>query len=124
MTLLIIRTLLFLYPDKEQGQVASTVSPDAHQVEDVSNDKDEELRELMSPLRNQTPTKGEWMEPTSMQSATATVVPTIYENSCSVHGMKVLQQYSRKRNNKNRNRMRILRMIRYTDQRRDLSNSW
>ena len=51
----------------------------------------------------------------------------------SVHGMNVLQQYSRKHNNKqhqislkrsnkNRNRMRILGLIRYTDQRSDLSN--
>ena len=47
----LVTSTLFLYPDKEQGQVVSTVSPDAHQVEDVSDDKDEELRELMSPLR-------------------------------------------------------------------------
>ena len=91
-------------------------------VEDVSDDKDEDLRELMSPLRNQTPSEGEWMEPITTPSATTAAVPTINENSCSVHGMKVLQQYSSKRSNKNRNRKRILGMMRYIDQRSDLSN--
>ena len=52
------------------------------------------------------------MEPIHMQNKTKAAVPTTNENSCSVHGMKVLQQYSSKRTNKNRNRKRILRMIR------------
>ena len=66
-------------------------------VEDVPDDEDEDLQELMSPIRNQTPSEGEWMEPIPTQSKTTAAVPTINENSCSVHGTKVLQQYSPKR---------------------------
>ena len=91
-------------------------------VEDVPDDEDEDLQDLMSPIRNQTPSEGEWMEPIPTQSKTTAAVPTINENSCSVHGTKVLQQYSPKRTNKNRNRKRIRKMIRYTEQCSDLSN--
>ena len=92
----------FLYPDDERERVV---------VEDVPDDEDEDLQEPISLLRNQTPPDGEWMEPIPTQSATTAAVPTVKENSCSAHGTKVLQQYSTKRNNNNRNRMRILRMI-------------
>ena len=91
-------------------------------VEDVPDDEDEDLQEPISLLRNQTPPDGEWMEPIPTQSKTTAAVPTINENSCSVHGTKVLQQYSPKRTNKNRNRKRIQKMIRYTEQCSDLSN--
>ena len=42
----LVTPTFFLYPDDEQERVA---------VEDVSIDEDEDLQELMSPLRNQTP---------------------------------------------------------------------
>ena len=56
----LVTPTFFLYPDDEQERVA---------VEDVSIDEDEDLQELMSPLRNQTPSEGEWMEPISTPSA-------------------------------------------------------
>ena len=109
-------------PQQKVGGETNSVTSNSSQpisVEDVSDDEDEDLRELMSPLRNQTPSEGEWMEPISTQSATtAATVPAINENSCSVHDMKVLQQHSWKRNNKNRNRKRILGMMRYTHHRK------
>ena len=104
---LVTPSSFFLYPDDERERVV---------VEDVPDDEDEDLQELMSPIRNQTPSEGEWMEPIPTQSKTTAAVPTINENSCSVHGTKVLQQYSSKRTNKNRNRKRILRTIRYIEQ--------
>ena len=104
---------LFLYPDDEQERVV---------VEDVPDDEDEDLQEPMFLLTNQTPPDGEWMEPIPTKSATTSAVPTIKENSCSVQGTTVLQQYSLKRTNKNRNRKRIRKMIRYTEQCSDLSN--